>query len=62
MTNKQKANRLRQVNSRRSTLESELRSLNGEARALENELSWSMGYRMPLRGVVLVDAMERSAA
>ena len=59
MTRKQKENRFRQVANRRATLEAELRTLNSEARALENELSWAMGYLVPLRGKMLLDHMQR---
>ncbi|BCA57736.1 hypothetical protein [Sphingomonas sp. HMP6] len=61
MTPAQRARRLRQIDARRESLTAELRTLIAEARALENEQSWAMGYRVPLRGAVLIAAMDRAA-
>lgn len=41
------------------TLDNERRQLQMELAPLEAEESWAMGYRMPLRGKRLLDAMDR---
>lgn len=62
MTPAQRQRRLRQIDARRAVLADELRTLIAEARALENEQSWAMGYAVPLRGAVLIQAMDRADA
>jgi hypothetical protein len=59
MTPPQRLRRLRQIDARRTTLEAELRALDTEARPLENEHSWSLGFRVPLRGKALIDEADR---
>lgn len=58
----QRARRLRQIAARRDALHAEIRALDIEARPLENEHSWSLGYRVPLRGRKLLDAMDAHEA
>ena len=62
MTTAQRARRLRQIDARRESLTAELRDLIAEARPLENEQSWSMGFHVPLRGRVLISEMDRAEA
>ena len=62
MTALQRARRLRQIDTRRESLTAELRALIEEAHPLENEQSWAMGFRVPLRGRVLIGEMDRAEA
>ncbi len=61
MTPAQRIRRLRQIDARRTAIEAELRALDAEARPLENEHSWSLGFRVPLRGKALIDEADRLA-
>lgn len=61
MSPAQRLRRLRQIDARRATLEAELRALDTEARPLENEHSWSLGFRVPLRGKALIEEADRLA-
>jgi len=58
----QRARRLRQIDAKREALAAELRAIIAEARALENEESWSRGFRVPLRGRALIVEMDRAQA
>ena len=62
MTAAQRSRRLRQIDARCDALRAELRDLEAAARALENEQSAAMGYRMPLRGKTMIAAMDRAVA
>ena len=62
MTPAQRARRLRQIDARREALATELRALIEEARPLENEESWTRGFRVPLRGRTLILEMDRREA
>lgn len=62
LTAAQRARRLRQIHARRKALHDELRALDVEALPLENAESLSRGFRVPLRGARLIDAMDREAA
>jgi hypothetical protein len=59
MTHCQRARRLRQIHARRHAIDLEIRSLDTEARGLENEHSWALGFKVPLRGRRLIDEMDR---
>lgn len=61
MTPAQRLRRLRQIDARRTAIEAELRALTDEARPLENEHSWSLGFRVPLRGKALIEEADRLA-
>ncbi len=62
MTAAQRSRRLRQIDARCDALRAELRELEAAAHALENEQSRLMGYRMPLRGKMMIAAMDRAVA
>lgn len=62
LTPAQRARRLRQIDTRRDALQAELRQLDAEARPIENEHSWFLGYRVPLRGKALIEEIDRLAA
>lgn len=62
MTAAQRSRRLRQIDARCDALRAELRELEAAAHALENEQSRLMGYRMPLRGKIMIQALDRAVA
>jgi len=62
MTPAQRQRRLRQIHAKRQALQAELRALDVEAAPLENEESWSLGFRVPLRGERLIAEMDRQGA
>lgn len=61
MTANQRARRIRQLNSRRDQMASELRRLEAELAPLEREESRSLGFFFggTLKGKQLLDAMDR---